>query len=69
MAAMVKAHSKDEMPYGTTPLSSWPSLKVRRSGHMPHPFHYVGLGMLAGAFAGETADYRRSALLVAFTLK
>ncbi len=30
---------------------------------------YVGLGMLAGAFAGETADYRRSALLVAFTLK
>ena len=29
---------------------------------------YVGLGMLAGAFAGETADYRRSALLVAFTL-
>ena len=30
---------------------------------------YVGLGMLAGAFAGETADYRRSALLVSFTLR
>ena len=29
------------MLYGTTPVSSWPSLKVRRSGHTPHPFHYV----------------------------
>ncbi len=30
---------------------------------------YVGLGQLAGAFAGETMDYQRSALVVAFTLK
>ena len=29
------------MLYGTTPVSSWPSLKVRRSGHTPHPFHYI----------------------------
>lgn len=30
---------------------------------------YVALGMLSGAFAGETIDIRRSALVVAFTLK
>ncbi len=29
---------------------------------------YVGMGMLAGAFAGETMDYQRSALVATFTL-